>query len=210
MLNVCARLYVMKYRLVYILLGLSLLVYVALRVVGVTFELHFPLLGFYTDGVDISNNAELWGGYSSNTTYTLHKDVFLLHVDDGFAGERLTLVPERSFPRMTRYHTAPDHIRDYENGLVPAKKYSDDGVILLYDIRGVVQKGVTLKTQKLEKYFGCSSFFGCSSNIVVWATILDGDHAGETVELDSVSQHSLLEREDVFVYRPDVRLLSAD
>ena len=129
---------------------------------------------------DVSAQADYWGGYEQGRIYTLHMDLFL------HSGDRAPyLVPTGSVNLESRRFDTPQSIEAYKNGQGARGGFlqfvSSSGII------GVVDKDTRVRVTDVERTDGWNLLFGSASVTSVYGEILDGEFAGQRVDLTAVS-----------------------
>ena len=142
---------------------------------------------------DVSNNSDLWYGYSCNSIYKLNEDVFIKIIDLPLPNKIVLVAPrDKTKGVHTLHYGAPSNIKEYQD---KSDKWKN--------IIGIIESSTKLKCFKLIKY----NPFGYPSSLYIYARILDGPYAGYETE---ISDLSLLGPEHKFGYlmKPNPNLLS--
>ncbi len=167
------------------------------------------LVGFHSTS-ETSRDSPLWGGYQNHIAYLLVKDVFMMKVSGGMAKSgRFALVPARADRKRGGFHSSPDTIAAYEADPKEGSISSATGTKLY--VVGIVRKGTTFRTIRLEKHDGWSLWTGGSTKTLTpWAEIVDGEYAGMEVDITDVSDFTRLPKiDDIFVYEPEKLFIKA-
>lgn len=162
------------------------------------------IIGFHSTD-DATLNADLWGGYEPDSEYVLVDDVFLQRASGGMAGKRYVLLAEGSLRLGIRHESAPETIESYEAN--PKEAAREAGIPSRWVI-GIVREGTKLRLVQLEHHKGWSAFFGSVATLTPYAEILEGEFAGEKVDLTNISWF-FGEKEDFGVhrYKPEEKLI---
>ncbi|MEK7635076.1 MAG: hypothetical protein AAB446_01435 [Patescibacteria group bacterium] len=162
---------------------------------------------------DVSLSKNLWGGYEYQKEYVLEQDVFLMSLDklSGTAGERLAIVPEKSFHgrSFARMNSSPNTIAEYKQNPEKASKIIlTDGSFYPIEVKGILKKGTRFQTYKLEEHYQYS-LFGydlLDKNLYYYVKIIDGEFAGAIATIEDISFH--YEEDGIFKYEPEELLVS--
>lgn len=191
---------------------------------------HFTLLSLALVltgcSINFSHNyrgeSRFWGGYEAGKIYILKRDVFVMKIDanDGLAGSRLALVPEREF-QLGRHYSAPTSVEAYRRDPVGAHTYRDPvmeyafqltntSICVLDKVYGIAAAGVRLRPTRIERNCGLNTWFGCHDVLTPFAKILDGPIEGHEVDITDVSDYYQINESGPFVYRPITPLLDVE
>jgi len=168
------------------------------------------VVGFYGPSItrDVSLSNDLWGGYEYHKEYILERDVFLIFVTSGMAGDRLALAPEGAFQGTSygKLFAVPDTIKAYESDPKSAIINRIGSDMYVDGIQGVVRKGTRFQTHRLEKHYGYNMFYGYANGLTPYVKILDGEFAGSIATIEDIS--IFYEEDGIFKYRPEELLIS--
>ena len=165
---------------------------------------------------DVSREPDYWGGYTRDTVYSLHMDLFVRK----YRGT-LQLVPTGSVNLGSRRFDTPPSIEAYRNGQTRSRadEQLDDlsernrwggwlsfglkTLNLVPKIVGVAYQDTRVRITDVERTDAWNVMFGSTSGLTVYGEILDGEFAGERVDLGLVSDLAPGGRVNgVFVHAP--------
>jgi hypothetical protein len=142
---------------------------------------------------NVSNEEELWFGYSRNGIYQLKVDVFLRVRDTNLPSKIVLVAPrEETKGLFTLHYTAPWSVKDYK-----------DNEESWPDIIGVVNAGVRIQCNNLVKYK--TTAYG--NSLYIFAKILNGPFKGIEVEISDLSLVGPEHKSGVFLNAPNLNLL---
>lgn len=142
---------------------------------------------------NVSNEEELWFGYSRNGIYKLKVDVFLRVRDTNLPSKIVLVAPrEETKGLFTLHYSAPWSVSDYKNN-----EERWPGII------GVVTAGVRIQCNNLVKY----NTTGYGNSLYIFARILDGPYEGTETEISDLSLVGPEHKSGVFLNTPNLNLL---
>lgn len=125
--------------------------------------------------IEIEPSDSEWGGYVYDAVYELRADVFLADMKSNSEGPALAPGSELGSRKRDPLWGGPTTVAEYEAAPDRWPRMTD-----------VVHSGTRLRTTRMRKEYRSKNG---PEPFVVYAEILDGPHAGETVEITELSLH---------------------
>jgi|GEM_PF-4838056 len=173
---------------------------------------------------DVSDRADLWGGYEQGRVYTLNFDVFLMRRPALLlaGGEYILSPPGKIAMPGSHQLDTPYSVAEYETGnrvsdelgrVEPAPEQTDalgehEGITRKMgdwgggDVIGVVREGTRLRASYITSRVGWDWVFGSANGVNIFAEILDGPFAGTAADLVELSQFASEMVDGRLVYDP--------